>query len=346
MKNIILCVTHSGDYYTIDLVQHALAERGYRSLRFNTDTFPHDTQISYRAGSTGSNSTIVQDDITVNSEEIGAVWLRKIASSVIPLEEKGGNQHPFYKQCIAESDTAKSLYFCGLEHIPWIDTISHIKRSEDKGLQLRAATASGLTIPDTLITNNPKDVLDFYNRHKGKIVTKMLTPLTVSMGRPNQFVYTSRITQEHLTQLDGLRYSPMVFQTEIPKAYELRVAYVDGECFCGKVATQSARNKTQVDWRQAQPGECHWENQSLPAREKNAIQKMMRSLGLYFGAIDLIVTPNNEIIFLEVNPCGEWGMLQKILGLPIAEAIASALITKSQVSGVTNETSAYTEVSV
>lgn len=338
MKNIILCVTHSGDYYTIDLVQHALAERGYRSLRFNTDTFPYETQISYRTGSAGSNATIVQGDITVNSEEIGAVWLRKIASSVIPLDEEEGHQHPFHQQCIAESEAAKSLYFCGLENIPWIDELSRIKRGEDKGLQLRAATEAGLTIPDTLITNKPDDVLAFYHRHDGKIVTKMLTPLTVSMGRPNQFVYTSRVTQEHLNQLDGLRYSPMVFQTEIPKAYELRVTYVAGECFCGKVVTHSASDKTQVDWRQAQPGECQWEKHTLPSREKDAIHKMMRSLDLDYGAIDLIVTPDNDIVFLEVNPCGEWGMLQKTLNLPIAEAIANALIAKIQSAETANKT--------
>jgi hypothetical protein len=31
-------------------------------------------------------------------------------------------------------------------------------------------------------------------------------------------------------------------------------------------------------------------------------------------------------VFLEVNPHGEWGMLQRDLGLPIGEAIAAALI--------------------
>lgn len=51
----------------------------------------------------------------------------------------------------------------------------------------------------------------------------------------------------------------------------------------------------------------------------------MSKLGLVFGAVDLICTPSGELVFLEVNPGGEWGMLERDLGLPISEAIADAL---------------------
>jgi glutathione synthase/RimK-type ligase-like ATP-grasp enzyme len=52
----------------------------------------------------------------------------------------------------------------------------------------------------------------------------------------------------------------------------------------------------------------------------------MCKLQLVYGAIDLIRTPAGEHVFLEVNPGGEWGMLERDLGLPISEAIADALI--------------------
>jgi glutathione synthase/RimK-type ligase-like ATP-grasp enzyme len=52
----------------------------------------------------------------------------------------------------------------------------------------------------------------------------------------------------------------------------------------------------------------------------------MSELGLVYGAIDLICTPAGEYVFLEVNPGGEWGMLERDLGLPIADAIARALL--------------------
>ena len=56
----------------------------------------------------------------------------------------------------------------------------------------------------------------------------------------------------------------------------------------------------------------------------------MSELGLVFGAIDMICTPAGEHVFLEVNPGGEWGMLERDLGLPIADAIARALLLPAE----------------
>ena len=37
---------------------------------------------------------------------------------------------------------------------------------------------------------------------------------------------------------------------------------------------------------------------------------------------------NDEYIFLEVNPQGEWGMIQRDLGYPIGETIAEKLVAR------------------
>jgi len=50
------------------------------------------------------------------------------------------------------------------------------------------------------------------------------------------------------------------------------------------------------------------------------------------GTIDcLIRRPDGAHVFLEVNPTGEWGMLERDLGLPIADAIAEELIATDEV---------------
>ncbi len=55
---------------------------------------------------------------------------------------------------------------------------------------------------------------------------------------------------------------------------------------------------------------------------------MMQEMGLYLGAIDMIKGKDGKYYFLEVNPQGEWGMLQKELSFPIAEKIADNLIKR------------------
>ncbi|HEX8189962.1 MAG TPA: hypothetical protein VF586_16515, partial [Pyrinomonadaceae bacterium] len=118
----------------------------------------------------------------------------------------------------------------------------------------------------------------------------------------------------------------MVFQELIPKARELRVAWVGGEVFTGALDA-SGTSRGQTDWRRAAPGECRWERGELPDEVARGLCTLMSELGLVFGAIDLICTPEGEHVFLEVNPAGEWGMLERELNLPISDAIARALMS-------------------
>jgi glutathione synthase/RimK-type ligase-like ATP-grasp enzyme len=141
------------------------------------------------------------------------------------------------------------------------------------------------------------------------------------------FVYTNRVREEDLAGAEALRHSPMVFQELIPKACELRVACVAGEVFAGTLdATGTSRGQT--DWRRAAPEECRWQKAQLPTEVASSLQALMSELGLIFGAVDLICTPSGEHVFLEVNPSGEWGMLERDLGLPISETIAAALLAE------------------
>ena len=52
----------------------------------------------------------------------------------------------------------------------------------------------------------------------------------------------------------------------------------------------------------------------------------MKDLGLCFGAIDMILTPKNEYVFLEVNPNGQWGWIEELTRVPISSAVANLLI--------------------
>ena len=119
----------------------------------------------------------------------------------------------------------------------------------------------------------------------------------------------------------------MIFQNNIPKAYELRIAYVEGECFTGKIdASNSVKGKQ--DWRYSENDLAYWAPYELPIVEVNKIDELMKRFELSFGAIDMIRQPNGEYVFLEVNPSGEWGMLEKELGYPIATSIAKSLLNR------------------
>jgi MvdC family ATP-grasp ribosomal peptide maturase len=321
-RDAVLLLTHSGDFYTVDLVAEALARRGARPFRLNTDLFPTSVKLSARAGDDRAAQLITDAGAQVSTLEVCAVWARKLWKPQMDadLDER------YREMCIRESVAALEGFLDALHDTRWVNDIQRERAAENKQRQLRIAAQAGLRIPRTLVTNDPLAARQFFIETEGRMVAKLLRPLTVSMNAPTLFVYTSRVREEDLASAETLRHSPMVFQELIPKACELRIAWVAGEAFTGALDA-SGTSRGQTDWRLAAPEECHWQSAVLPVEVSRGLQSLMAELGLVYGAIDLICTPAGEHVFLEVNPGGEWGMLQRDLGLPIADAIAKALLS-------------------
>jgi MvdC family ATP-grasp ribosomal peptide maturase len=320
-RDAVLLLTHSGDFYTIDLVAQALARMGVRPIRFNTDLFPSVVKLSARAGDKRAAHLFTEAGEQTSADEVRAVWARKLWSPRMAndLDER------YRSMCVRESAAALEGFLDALHCARWVNDLDRQRDAENKQRQLRLAARAGLRVPRTLVTNDPAAARQFFAETEGQTVAKLLRPLTVSMDAVKPFVYTNRVREEDLAGAEALRHSPMVFQELIPKACELRVAYVAGEAFAGALdATGTSRGHT--DWRRAAPEECRWQKAQLPIEVASSLQTLMSELGLVFGAVDLICTPSGEHVFLEVNPSGEWGMLERDLGLPISEAIAKALL--------------------
>jgi len=321
MRDAVLLLTHSGDFYTIDLVSEALARRGVRPIRFNTDLFPSSIKLLAHAGDERTAQLLTEAGEQISTTEVRAVWARKLWSPRMAddLDER------YRSMCVGESIAALEGFLDALHEARWVNDLQCQRAAENKQRQLRLAARAGLRVPRTLVTNDPAAARQFFAETEGQTVAKLLRPIAVSMDAVTPFVYTSRVREEDLDGAEALRHSPMVFQELIPKACELRVACVAGESFAGAVDA-SATSRGATDWRRVAPEECRWQKAQLPTQVDRGLQALMSELGLVFGAVDFICTPSGEYVFLEVNPGGEWGMLERDLGLPISEAIAATLL--------------------
>ena len=320
-RDAVLLLTHSGDFYTVDLVSQALARKGVRPIRFNTDLFPSSIKLSARAGDERTADLFTEEGAQLATAEVRAVWARKLWAPLMAddLDER------YRSMCFTESIAALEGFLDALHDSRWVNDLGCQRAAENKQRQLRLAERAGLRVPRTLVTNDPAAARQFFAETDRQMVAKLLRPLTVSMDAVASFVYTNRVREEDLAGADALRHCPMVFQELIPKACELRVAYVAGETFAGALDA-SGTSRGQTDWRRVAPEDCRWQRTQLPTEVAGGLQALMSELGLVFGAVDLICTPAGEYVFLEVNPGGEWGMLERDLGLPISEAIAKALL--------------------
>lgn len=82
-----------------------------------------------------------------------------------------------------------------------------------------------------------------------------------------------------------------------------------------------------IDWRKHQLSDAvRFVSEPLDDSAARSCFEIVRSLGLRYGAIDLIETADGTIYFLEVNANGQDGWLEKQLGLPISEHLAQELL--------------------
>ncbi|MFN6565578.1 MAG: MvdC family ATP-grasp ribosomal peptide maturase [Nostoc sp. ChiSLP01] len=321
-RDIVLLITHSGDFFTIDRVAQALSKKGVKPIRFDTDKFPQQVQLTAHFDKSKSYHTIEYNNHDISTEQVQAVWMRRIWEPELSVQLAP----KFREACIKESKATLDGFWDSLKQARWVDKLEQINYANNKLRQLRIASEVGFVIPQTVVTNKAESAREFFHQVKGKMVSKLLTPLSHSMeANSSFFLYTSIVKEEDLQDAESLCYCPMVFQEQIPKQQELRVVYVNGNVFVGAL-NADVYAAAKVDWRQPSVDIGAWQHHQLPLEVVRCLKAFMERFGLLFGALDFILTPSGEYVFLEINPVGEWGMLEKDLDLPISSAIADALI--------------------
>jgi len=318
IEHMILIITMKDDVHA-DLVIKRLNELGVEVFRFNTECAT-DYQISISLG--GGNITNIVSGRVVDLSKVGSVWLRRRASP------EAINTSPKEYQPFLEQEWA-SFYrnICALLRDRfWISSANAIDKTKDKMRQLRIAKELGFTVPETLITNCLKEAIVFQER-LGRCVYKPHDGSALNMENGDT-LYTSIIAQE-LVQSPEMEQSllicPGIFQPYIEKAFELRVTVVGEKVFAAKIESQNSE-KTKTDWRRYDFENTPHSMFQLPASEEARCISIVKRLGLEFGAIDMIMTPQNELYFLEINANGQWAWIELLTGYPISAAIADLLV--------------------
>lgn len=67
------------------------------------------------------------------------------------------------------------------------------------------------------------------------------------------------------------------------------------------------------------------EAHDFPADLAEKCVRLLKELGLGFGAIDMLVDSAGEYWFLENDPNGQWAYVEQATGQPIGKAIADLL---------------------
>lgn len=320
---MILIITHSQDNESIPLVINAISQQGGKAFRFDTDRFPTEIQLDVYYGKGTQRLILASEQGSLDLSEVSAVWYRRIAiGGRIPT-----TMDPQLRNAsVQESRTTIQGMIASLKAFH-LDPLPSIRHAENKQLQLQVARELGLDTPRTLITNNPQAVREFAQQCESGLIAKMLSSFAIYEQGQEKVVFTNPVALEELDNLDGLRFCPMTFQEKIPKALELRTTIVGKHVFTASIDSQSSE-PARYDWRrQGVAFLKDWKPYTLPQDIEEKLLELMAYFGLTYGALDLILTPDGQYIFLEVNPVGEFFWLELCPGLPISKAIADILLS-------------------
>lgn len=208
---------------------------------------------------------------------------------------------------------------------PWVNDPHRALRAGDKFWQLLVARDRGLAVPETLLSSDPAEFRAFVTRLK-RVAVKSPSG---SAGLPDdQRVLTQLVTPRDLADAETVRFAPVLAQAYVEKQTEVRATLVDGETFAVEIHSQDTP-KTRVDWRRYDP-RVRYERIALPARVRRACVAVAEDCELDYSGIDLVRTPRDEYVFLEINSEPAWLWVEDETGLPITRAIAKLLARRAR----------------
>ena len=314
---MILILSHATDAH-VAFVRARLARYRVPVMEINPADFPSHVRVAARRGAAASLGSLTVRGRTIALDRIRAVWWRRPAAPAAPPWVTDAEQRANIAEVAGLGITALWESLRAL----WVPAPPSIRaRGNLKFWQLGVAREIGFDVPRTLVTNDPKAFIAFHANERSRIITKAVSPLATIDGR-RPIMATHLVERRDLRRVLAVRHEPVITQGLVSKTQELRVTVVGTRVFAA--ATRSDRMPTTpIDWR-ATRDPVVFEPCRLPRVVAARCVQLTRAMGLTFGAIDLILTPEGRYVFLEINPAGQFGFLPG-LAADIADALADLL---------------------
>ncbi|WP_372528755.1 hypothetical protein [Piscinibacter sp.] len=324
----ILILGFPGDVH-IHAVRWALDQAGADHQVLYTPDLPQMLRASVRLGGGMLPTASFHCARTAGKTgDYDTVWFRRSGLSMRPPSMPDADWTIAERECdhhiaILRQHLAPNAY--------WVNDAEARERAMLKSPQLEAARQCGLATPDTLYSNDPDEIRRFYAEHREsgvifKLVHQSYWHAQASGAR--HALFTTQLRDEDLRDDAALSVCPATYQRKIEKRYELRVTCMDEACYPARLDSQS-REKTRMDWRSDFSQPLVPQRVELPPQVEERCVQLMRRLGLAFGCIDLIVTPEGDYVFLEVNEMGQFLFVEeRAPEIPLLRAFATLLVER------------------
>lgn len=327
MKKVLI-VTNSHDVHA-DLVASRLMASDHRPFRLNLDAFPRDYQTCqwFSSGKLHHKIRRTGDAAWLDLDQVGAVWMRKPGEYAFLSDDLSAQELAFARM---ETEHALFSLLYTLDCY-WMSHPVALRGAQWKGEQLQRAARLGFRVPDSLITNAPDEVRRFRQDSAGDVVFKSMSSATLAAEEvaPGERIAgalrTSIVDQSMMDAVDAVSQMACQFQQYVPKLYELRVTVIGERVFAAKIHSQDDQ-RTAIDSRDMS-APIRYEAVTLSAELEQRCLAFVRSYDLTYGALDLIVTPGGDVVFLENNPAGQFLYIEQLIPeFKMIDAVAETLL--------------------
>lgn len=318
---MVLLLTSDGDY-TTDLIQDWLCYFKHPHIQITTAQI---FELEFCVHLTQNRINLIIGEKSIPVYKIGSILYRKFGffrNTFVykALFESGNVDEPRLAHLNAEFNKIQGALISLFEDCEWLPNPRYC--NPNKFEVLKEAAKCGLVIPETRIINSKK----FLELNGNWITKSIYNPVVANWGKENKsMMYTVPIKTSD-SDLIPHSFFPSLIQKRIQKEYEVRVFYLEGELFPMAIFSQNDSQTTE-DFR-----DYNWDNPnrfvpiSLPSKIVLSIRDLMTRLNLNTGSIDLIKEKSGDFVFLEVNPTGQFGMVDFPCNYGIHKKIAQWLI--------------------
>lgn len=318
---MVLMVSDCFDAHA-DLVEKKLHGLDQDVFRLNLDLNSlSNTTISFK----NDTWVIVTDNGTIRSSDITSVYFRR-AFLELSIEEMHLEQDINFKLFRNEFNAILNGLWFNLNSKRALNPLKNAYVGENKFFQAEVAKQVGFDMPRTIVSNSYLDLKKFII-DQDEVVFKLYNQDVYVENKILKGAYVNKITLNDLNDKFSGIQNPIVLQEYVKKAFEVRWIAVENEHFVCQINSQESKI-ADIDWRRYDLANTPHLilNPPLPIVKK--VERLMSEMGLVYGALDFVVTPQNEWIFLEINCFGQWLWIENLTGLNISDAIAKWLISE------------------
>lgn len=312
---MILAVSHRDDLHAL-AVQHAVRSRGSQDLHIvESDNVSGRRGVSWSShrdeeAGTPAATLLTSEGISVPVEEAASLWWRRPKADQ-EITAHAGNAH---ERSLVNNDCRGALggILAASFRGQWISLPEATDRAADKVYQLSVAREAGFRVPRSLVSQSREDVIAFTRSVERTIVKPVV-------GARGPALYTRWLDAPDTIPASSFEVCPAMYQEYIKGRRHIRLNCFGEQMYAALIETDA------LDWRpNLNVPMSPW---PVPEDLRRRVSTVLRRLGLRMGVMDLKLTPEDEPVWLEVNPQGQFLFLEPLTGEPLTEHFADFLLS-------------------